>query len=82
MPEQQQKLAATKNINGVAFDGSSDITITAVADAGTLTGSVKFNFVVGSSSVSILTSLTVGINNRKCNLGEMQNNNKLAQKKT
>ncbi|MFD3293385.1 hypothetical protein SKC35_06780 [Aquirufa sp. KTFRIE-69F] len=32
------KLAATKNINGVAFDGSADITVT--ADATTLTGIV------------------------------------------
>jgi hypothetical protein len=32
------KLATARNINGVAFDGSADVTIT--ADAGTLTGTV------------------------------------------
>ncbi len=33
-------LATPRNINGVAFDGSGDITITAAADAGNLTGIV------------------------------------------
>jgi hypothetical protein len=55
------KLAATKNINGVAFDGSSDITITAVANAGTLSGTTLNASVTGSSltSVGTLTNLTV-----------------------
>jgi hypothetical protein len=34
------KLAATKTINGVAFDGSKNITITSVADAGTISGTI------------------------------------------
>jgi hypothetical protein len=53
------KLAATKNINGVAFDGSADITVT--ADASTLSGTSLKSTVVGSSltSVGTLTSLTV-----------------------
>ena len=34
------KLAVSKNINGVAFDGSADITITAAAAADQLTGTV------------------------------------------
>ena len=53
------KLAATKNINGIAFDGSSDITVT--ADAGTLSGTTLKSTVVSSSltSVGTLTNLTV-----------------------
>jgi hypothetical protein len=53
------KLAATKNINGVAFDGSSDITVTAAAS--TLTGTSLNSTVTGSSltSVGTLTDLTV-----------------------
>jgi len=52
------KLAATKNINNVAFDGSADITITAAA--GTLTGSTLNSGVTASSltSVGTLSSLT------------------------
>jgi hypothetical protein len=55
------KLAATKNINGVAFDGSTDISITAIADAGTLSGTTLNATITGSSltSVGTLTSLTV-----------------------
>ncbi len=55
------KLAATKNINGVAFDGSADITITAIADAGTLSGTTLNSKILNSSLTSIgtLTSLTV-----------------------
>jgi len=55
------KLAATKNINGVAFDGSADITITAIADAGTLSGTTLNATITGSSltSVGTLASLTV-----------------------
>jgi hypothetical protein len=47
------KLAATKNINGVAFDGSADITVTAAA--GTLTGSTLASNVVNSSLTSVGT---------------------------
>jgi hypothetical protein len=53
------KLAATKTINNVAFDGSSNITVT--ADAGTLSGTTLKSTVVSSSltSVGTLTDLTV-----------------------
>ena len=55
------KLATARNINGVAFDGSGDITITSTADAGTLTGTTLKSTVTGSSltSVGTLTNLTV-----------------------
>ncbi|KAI9550468.1 hypothetical protein GHT06_003645 [Daphnia sinensis] len=55
------KLATPRKINGMNFDGSSDITISAVADASTLTGSTLANNVVSSSltSVGTLGSLTV-----------------------
>jgi hypothetical protein len=55
------KLAATKNINGVPFDGSADITISATSDAGTLTGTTLKSTVTSSSltSVGILANLTV-----------------------
>jgi hypothetical protein len=55
------KLATARNINGVAFDGSGDITITSTADAGTLTGTTLNSTVTGSSlrSVGILSSATV-----------------------
>ncbi len=52
------KLAATKNINGVAFDGSADITVT--ADAETLTGTTLKSSVTGSSLTSVGT-ITSGI---------------------
>ena len=48
------KLAATKNINGVAFDGSADITI----DAGTLTGTTLKSTVTTSSLTSVGTITT------------------------
>lgn len=53
------KLAATKNINNVPFDGSVDITVT--ADASTLTGTTLNSTVLNSSltSVGTLTNLTV-----------------------
>jgi hypothetical protein len=53
------KLATARNINGVAFDGSADITVTAAA--GTLTGTTLASNVVSSSltSVGTLTNLTV-----------------------
>ena len=53
------KLHSTANINGVAFDGSADITITAVADAGSLTGTTLASGVVGSSLTSFGT-ITAG----------------------
>jgi hypothetical protein len=53
------KFANTADINGVAFDGSADITIT--ADASTLTGATLASNVLASSltSVGTLTDLTV-----------------------
>ena len=53
------KLASSKNINGVAFDGTADITIT--ANAGTLTGTSLNSTVINSSltSVGTLSNLTV-----------------------
>ena len=55
------KLATARNINGVAFDGSGDITITSTADAGTLTGTSLKSTITGSSltSVGTLANLTV-----------------------
>src|SRR5690606_27273826 len=55
------KLAAPKKINGVDFDGSADITVTAVADANTLTGTTLNPAIVTSSltSVGTLANLTV-----------------------
>ena len=52
------KLATTRNINGVAFDGSVDITVT--ANAGTLTGTTLATNVVNSSlsGVGTITSGT------------------------
>jgi hypothetical protein len=54
------KLATVRNINGVGFDGSGDITVT--ADAGTLTGTTLKSTVTGSSltSVGTIASLTTG----------------------
>ena len=53
-------LATARNINGVSFNGSADITVTAAA--GTLTGSTLASGVTGSSltSVGTLTALTMG----------------------
>lgn len=53
------KFAAPVNINGVAFDGSANITVTAAA--GTLTGNTLASNVVSSSltSVGTLTNLSV-----------------------
>ena len=53
------KLASSRNINGVAFDGTADITIT--ANAGTLTGTSLNSTVINSSltSVGTLSNLTV-----------------------
>ena len=46
-------LLISRNINGVAFDGSSDITVS--ADAGTLTGTALANNVTGSALTSVGT---------------------------
>ena len=53
------RLLAARNINGVSFNGSEDITVT--ADAGTLSGTTLKSTITGSSlsSVGILTSATV-----------------------
>jgi hypothetical protein len=54
------KLTTARNINGVAFDGTKDITITSTADAGTLTGTTLKSTVISSSltSVGTIASLT------------------------
>jgi hypothetical protein len=52
------KLAATKNINGVAFDGSANITI--AADANTLTGTTLASNVV-TSSLTTVGTITSGV---------------------
>ena len=54
-----RKLSTARNINGVAFDGSSDITVT--ADAGTLTGTTLKSTITNSSLTSLgtLANLTV-----------------------
>jgi hypothetical protein len=56
------KLTTARNINGVAFDGTEDITISTIADAGTLTGTTLKSTVIGSSltSVGTIASLTTG----------------------
>ncbi len=55
------KLAIASSINGVPFDGTADITIYSIADAGTLTGTTLKPTVTGSSltSVGTLANLTV-----------------------
>ena len=68
------KLAATKNINGVAFDGSADITV--AADANTLTGTTLASNVVTSSLTSVGT-ITSGVWS-----GTAIANNKLAKSTT
>jgi hypothetical protein len=52
------KLAATKNINGVAFDGSASINID--ADASTLTGNTLASNITSSSLTSVGT-ITTGV---------------------
>jgi hypothetical protein len=56
------KLTTARNINGVAFDGTKDITITSTADAGTLTGTTLKSTVISSSltSVGTIAYLTTG----------------------
>ncbi len=67
------KLTIARNINGVAFDGTKDITITSTADAGTLTGTTLKSTVISSSltSVGTIASLTTGgiTNNGKLIVG-------------
>ena len=53
------KLATARKINGVEFDGSADITITSIADAGTLTGTT-LNSSITSSSLTSVGALTSG----------------------
>ena len=48
-------LQTSRNINGVAFNGSADITVTAVADASTLTGATLAANVLASSLTSVGT---------------------------
>ncbi len=56
------KFTTARNINGVAFDGTKDITITSTADAGTLTGTILNSTIIGSSLTSLgtIVSLTTG----------------------
>ena len=56
------KFTTARNINGVAFDGTKDITVTSTADAGTLTGTILKSTIIGSSltSVGTIASLTTG----------------------
>jgi hypothetical protein len=62
------KLATTKNINGIPFDGSADITISAIANAGTLTGTT-LNSTVTSSSLTSVGTLTNTIISGKATVG-------------
>ncbi len=59
------KLAASKNINGVAFDGSADITVTAAA--GTLTGATLNSTVTGSSLTSVGRLVSLDVNGAATN---------------
>ena len=52
------KLATTKNINGVAFDGSADITVTTAA--GTLTGATLASNVTASSLTTFGANIVLG----------------------
>ena len=56
------KLAIARTINGVAFDGTADISITSIADAGTLTGTTLKSSITNSSltSVGTIANLTTG----------------------
>ena len=59
------KLAASKNINGVAFDGNADITVTAAA--GTLTGATLNSTVTGSSLTSVGSLVSLEVNGAATN---------------
>jgi len=52
------KLATARTINGVVFDGTADINITASADAGTLTGTILNSTVTSSSLTSVGTIIS------------------------
>jgi hypothetical protein len=54
------KLATARKINGVAFDGSGDITVTSTVDAGTLSGTTLNSTITGSSLTSVGT-ITSGV---------------------
>ena len=64
------KLATPRAINGVAFDGSQNITITSSADAATLTGATLASNVVSSSlaSTGTLNKLEVSTTTNKISL--------------
>ena len=55
-------LATARNINGVSFDGSADITVT--ADAGTLTGASLKSTITGSSLTSVGTLASATVNGK------------------
>ncbi len=81
------KLATPRAINGVAFDGSQDITITSSANAATLTGTTLASNVLSSSltSVGVLDNLTVGGNTiiqGSLKVGEAVANNSVANSGT
>ena len=59
------KLVASKNINGVAFDGTTDITVTAAA--GTLTGATLNPTVTGSSLTSVGRLVSLDVNGAATN---------------
>ena len=59
------KLITPRNINGVAFDGTADITVT--ADAGTLTGTTLKSTVTSSSLTSVGTLVSLDVNGRATN---------------
>jgi hypothetical protein len=59
------KLATTKTINGVAFDGTIDIIVT--ADAGTLTGATLNPTVRASSLTSVGTLVSLEVNGAATN---------------
>ncbi len=54
-------LQTARNINGVAFDGTADITVTAVAAAGTLSGATLASNVLASSLTSVGTLTSLGV---------------------
>ena len=55
------KLATARNINGVPFDGSAAITVT--ADAGTLTGTTLKSTIINSSLTSVGTLVNLSVTN-------------------
>ncbi len=54
-------LQTARNINGVAFDGTANITVTAVAAAGSLTGATLASNVLASSLTSVGTLTSLGV---------------------